>query len=83
MPQIIYDILVWINIIAFIIAMVDKWFEGRLSTLFWLSAMGFGGCGSTIGCYFFHHRTKNGDVSVTIFLTVVQFFILWLLERIF
>jgi len=82
-PQFIYDILVWINIVAFVIALIDKIAAGRLSGLFWISALCFGGAGSALSCYIFRHRTRNGDFGVVIFFTVVQFGILWLLESIF
>lgn len=83
MPQFIYDVIVWINVIAFVITLVDKIACGRLSGLFWLSAICFGGGGCAIGCWLFRHRTANGDLPAVIFFTAVQFGILWLLEKIF
>lgn len=83
MPQLIYDIYAWINVIAFVIAFIDKIACGYLSGLFWLATMCFGGLGSTVGCFLFRHRTANGDLGVAVFFTLVQFGILWLLEKIF
>lgn len=83
MPQIIYDIFAWINIAAFVITFIDKIACGYLSGLFWLATTCFGGLGSTVGCFIFHHRTRNGDLGAVVFFTVVQFGILWLLESIF
>lgn len=81
MPQVVYDIYVWINIAAFVITLIDKIACGALSNLFWMITMCFGGLGSAIGCHLFRHRTRNGDAGAAVFLALVQFGILYLLER--
>ncbi len=83
MPQIVYDVIVWINIIAFVFVGIDKAARGRFTTLFWLVTLFFGSAGSAIGCHVFHHRTLNGDAGAAKFLILIHFGILYLLERIF
>ena len=83
MPEIVYDIFTYINVGSFLIALLDKIFCGGLAPLFWLSTLGFGGMGSTIGCLLFRHRTRNGDLGAVILMAAVQFGIFYLLERIF
>ena len=83
MPDIIYDIYVWINVVSFGLTILDKIFCGGLEILFWLGTMCFGGMGSTVGCLLAHHRTRNGDLAAVIFFFALQFGILYVLERIF
>ena len=83
MAQIVYDVIVWLNVIAFAVAFVDKIACGALSGLFWTSTMCFGAGGSAAGCLLFHHRTRNGDFGAVVFFGVVQVLILCLLERMF
>ena len=83
MAQIVYDVIVWINVISFAVAFIDKIACGALSGLFWLSTMCFGAGGSAAGCLMFHHRTRNGDFGAVVFFGLIQFGILYLLERIF
>ena len=83
MSQVVYDIFTWINVIAFVITLIDKIAWGALSGLFWVISVCFGGAGSALGCLLFRHRTANGDLAAVGCLALVQFGILWLLERIF
>jgi len=83
MPDIVYNIFAYINLGSFLITILDKIFCGGLAPVFWLGTLGFGGMGSTIGCLFARHRTRNGDLLAVIFFAAVQFGILYLLERIF
>lgn len=81
MPQFIYDIIVWINIISFALAFIDKCAAGSLTTLLWAVALPFGGGGAFLGCLLFRHHTQSGDCWALGFLTLVQLGILSLFER--
>ena len=83
MIQFLYDIYAIINVIAFIIALLDKISCGAMSKLFWFAAKWFGGVGVTAACILFRHRTRSGAVVKTAFYGILQFGLLWLLDRIF
>ena len=83
MPQIVYDIYVWINVASFAITILDKIFCGGLSALFWMATICFGGMGSTVGCLLARHRTRNGDLGAVLFFFAIQFGIFYLIERFF
>ena len=71
-----------VNIVAFLVALVDKLAGGRLNKAFWFMAKWFGALGITIGCILFRHRTKNGEVFKTALYAGVHLLILWLLDKI-
>lgn len=76
------NLFVTINVVAFLVALVDKLASGALNKVFWAVAKWFGGLGITIGCILFRHRTRNGEVFKTAFYAVLQLGFLWLLDKI-
>lgn len=83
MPQFIYDIIVWINIAAFVVAFVDKIACGLLTPVLWLVALPGGALGAAAGCFVFNHHTASGEGCALGGLAGIQFLILIFIESIF
>ena len=83
MYEFLCNIYVTINVIAFVIALLDKITCGSMSKLFWLAAKCFGGVGVTAACIIFRHRTRSGAVAKTVLYAIVQLLIMAVLGRIF
>ena len=80
MALFLYDLFVFLNFVAFCIAIADKNTAGRLRRLFWISTAAFGGCGSALACFLVRHRTKNGEAYVAVVLGAIQVVLLWWLS---
>ena len=76
------NVFVMINVVAFLVALVDKIAGGGLNKVFWFMAKWFGALGITIGCILFRHRTKNCEVFKTALYAAIHLLILWLLDKI-
>lgn len=72
MELFLYDLFVWFNFIAFIVAIVDKIMEGDLATWFWITVIAFGGCGSAIACFMIRHRTRSGGAGAALVIGILQ-----------
>lgn len=84
MELFLYDLFVFLNFVAFCVAVADKNQSGRLKKLFTLSALVFGGCGSAIACWLLRHRTRSGGAFWVTIAGIVQLLgFLWLKETLF
>lgn len=70
MEVLYYDFFIWLNCVAFLLAIVDKIHKGRLGRYLTISAFAFGGLGAALGCTVSFHRFKR----------IRGFFILGLIE---
>ena len=74
------DLVITMNIAAFVVALIDKARAGKLKRLFWFVTAFWGGIGSAAGCLLARHRTKS-SIYIVITLAVVQVAVFLLVNR--
>ena len=79
----LYDLFIFLNFVAFCIAVLDKDRFGKMRKAFWISVLAFGGCGSGLACMLVRHRTKSGEAFAACVIGVVQALLVWWIRSFF